>query len=206
MANITDDPKRWTWFCNETSDNLEDEEGRLSECLLNIFACFLHLVFLMVACLVVIWIRWCCVFHRVTRKFLIRWPGHIQRCLLTFILLLCAFASLGEGLLTELVRKQGGNTQLQFYLPSCFLSLATVTSLIFYLLIEKWRTPGWGWLLVVYWLSCIGVNVARMTFLIQTAAIGVTTLWITVVLTAVYLALLVLELNLIAVKVRFSTD
>ena len=195
MANTTDDQSTSSWFCDAGAET----EGHSRECLLNTCASFLHLGFTLAVCLVIIWSRWCSVIE--TAIYLRRWPGHMYRYLLIFTLSVLALASLGEGILRAMVRKE--DMQPQFYLPSCFLLLATVTSMIYYQLAEKWKTPHLCFLLVLYWLGCIGVNVTRIIYLAQTADIDAVILWISIGMTVIYVVLMMMELQVIALQVWY---
>ncbi|XP_072031468.1 ATP-binding cassette sub-family C member 9-like [Amphiura filiformis] len=200
----TEDENRWSWFCHETNISSEagDDGAYMTECTVNFAAFLLHLLFVIIACLVLIWRRWCCVFRDVTLPYLIKWPGHNTRWILSFLLVVLAIASLGEGILTEMARKEP-SPQLQFYLPACLLLIATIVSVLYYQLTENWKSPGLLWLLLAYWFFCIIINIMRITHLFQenVAGIDAAILWITVLLLVSYVLLLVLELNLVTLKV-----
>ncbi|XP_072031473.1 ATP-binding cassette sub-family C member 9-like isoform X2 [Amphiura filiformis] len=199
----TEDENRWSWFCHETNISSEagDDGAYMSECTVNFAAFLLHLLFVIIACLVLIWRRWWCVFREVTSPYLIKWPGHNTRWVLSFILVVLAFASLGEGILTEMARKEP-SPQLQFYLPACLLLIATIISMLYYQLAENWKSPGLLWLLLAYWFFCFVINVVRITHLLQenVAGIDAAVLWIAVLMLVSYILLLVLEVHLVALE------
>ncbi len=195
---------KWSWFCQDANTSSENEdpkefdgEPRLSECSVNFSAFILHLVFVIIAFLMLLSKRWCFLFNRVTSPYLLRWPGHITRWIVTILMIILALISLGEGFLTEMARKES-NTQLQFYLPACLLLVASIVALYYYTLAESWTSPGLLWLLLAYWFFCIAVNIMRLMFLIQdnvdvTAAI----LWINILMLVSYVCFFGLELRLI---------
>ncbi len=175
----------------------------MSECSVNFAAFLLHLIFVIVAPLVLLCKRWCFVFDKVTSPYILRWPGHMTRWIVTSLMIVLALSSLGEGFLTEMARKES-NTQMQFYLPPCLLLIATIVALYYYTLAERWTSPALLWLLLAYWFFCLIVTLMKLTFLIRdnAAGTGVAIFWITIIMLIFYVCLLVLELHLISLMVR----
>ena len=204
MTMATDEPNRWSWFCRESNnsygDDLESVE-KGNECMVNFATFILHLIFVIIALVILLWRRWCCIFYRDTNsQHLTRWPGHICRWIVTTLLLVCALASIAEGILTEMVRQDDGNPQLQFYLPGCMLFIAIIVSLIYYQFTERWQAPRMTWLLLMYWVFCIISNVWRITLLVrENVVFDAAVLWITVVQAVFFIILLGLELYLVSV-------
>ena len=204
----------WAWFCPETngSSYVQSLEKR-DECTIHFNSCLLHIVFVITAFMVLL-LKRCWRFRRHNSQYIlcIRWPGHICRWLVSFLLSICALASIAEGLLTEMVRQEGGKPQPQFYLPGCMLFIAIIVSLTYYQFAERWQSPHLNWLLIPYWLLCITFNVWQIILLVREdgditegidlySVIDTAVLWITVVQTVLFIVLLLLEFYVTCVKV-----
>ena len=204
----------WTWFCFETNSSsyVQSLEKR-DECTSHFSTCLLHLIFVITAFTFLL-LKRCWRFRRYNSQYIlcIRWPGHICRWLVSFLLLICALASIAEGLLTEMVRQVDCKPQPQFYLPGCMLFIAVIVSLIYYQFAERWQSPRLNWLLLLYWLLCITFNVWQIILLLREdgvitegidlySVIDTAVLWIAVVQTVLFTVLLLLEFYVICVKV-----
>ena len=200
----------WSWFCGRTNSSLSyhmTTDTKKFECVINADTVLLHLLFIITAFLILLLSRCCCVNYRKPSQLTPRWPGHIYRWIMAISLLLCALASIAEGILTEMARNEGGNPQLQFYLPGCMLVIAIAASLMYYQFAERWQAPRMNWLLLMYWLFCIIMNVWRICILIGEhklpggpGVLDTAVFWITVVKTAFFALLLMLELYLVSFK------
>ncbi len=178
----------------------------MSECSVNFATFLLHSAFTFITVVVLICNK-CYVARDSISPYLSRWVGHSYRWTLLSLVMLCAIASLGEGILTDWLRLDTGEAQLQFYLPSSLAFLASFMSLVYYQHAEKWRAPRMLWLLLGYWLCCIAVYGLRIGLLFQeNVDTSVMVLWISLVTTAFYFIMLILEVYVIVTKVIVYTN
>ncbi|XP_033123425.1 ATP-binding cassette sub-family C member 9-like isoform X2 [Anneissia japonica] len=161
--------EKWKWFCGKNSSDLvffDDFEWKKNFTYGN--ACFMsavytipHALFIVVFILVL-----ACLFIFSPRnlppsKYLIRFPGHVVRWLVSSLLLVVLFASIGEGILTDQTF-EGAPTQPHLYLTGCCSVVTVILSLMVYQMMEIRNAIYISLVLSLYWILAIGVEAFRL--------------------------------------------
>ncbi len=140
-------------------------------------------------------------------RYLLRYPGHCLKWIITFFLGMVLLASIAEGVLTDATyRATGYTTQLHLYIPAIITLLSLGASLAFYHMMEVWRIPKMAFVLVTYWMASMAADIQQLLSLVNLNMNGqsVTDLMrfnLILCRLAFYFVLLIVELNLIRQKV-----
>ncbi|XP_033647324.1 ATP-binding cassette sub-family C member 9-like [Asterias rubens] len=198
--------EKWEWFCGRNSVYIDNGQGwfddvRNNTCLLDGVAALPHGVFLLVHSILLLFIG-CCTNRRVYTRYLLVYPGHSLRWLLSALLLVLILASAGEGAMTDDTYKEQP-TQPHLYVHSIVAFVAVVSSLVYYHHMEQWQLPGMSVVLLVYWTCCAGVEIFRLMSLTYQEEDDIQRLIfdLTIVKLVIYLVLLCIEANIIRTKV-----
>ena len=198
--------EKWEWFCGRNSVYIDNGQGwfddvRNNTCLLDGVAALPHGVFLLVHSILLLFIG-CCTNRRVYTRYLLVYPGHSLRWLLSALLLVLILASAGEGVMTDDTYKEQP-TQPHLYVHSIVAFVAVVSSLVYYHHMEQWQLPGMSVVLLVYWTCCAGVEIFRLMSLTYQEEDDIQRLIfdLTIVKLVIYLVLLCIEANIIRTKV-----
>ncbi len=210
----------WIWFCGEPHEHnntnfdptncdltiTDQSASDKNDCAVNSLTFFLHVLFILI--LVVIWIVTKCRTQSVTpkSKFLIRYPGHVARYMISFILLFVSSCAIAEGVLTDKTFSSETETQPQLYLPACCACVALILSLVYYQYAESNCRPHMCWYLLIYWVLCVIIQVLRLMLLKQMdlVDVNIARFWLDLVIFFAYFVLLVLEIRLLYYKVRLN--
>ncbi|XP_054751630.2 ATP-binding cassette sub-family C member 9-like [Lytechinus pictus] len=152
----------WGWFCgSNASDSSFDFNSTVNrECLVDAIISVPPVSFSVLAILTTIITRCCCIRGNAT-LYLLRYPGHSLRWILSLALIAVCLAAIGEGILTEeSFRKGGDHPHPYLYLNGVFLLLSAIISLSYYQFLEKRRIKHLSWLLLLFW----SVSIVTMSY------------------------------------------
>ena len=121
----------WQWLCGLNSTDLDSSggfnlvNGHDNTCFVNALDFIPHLGFILLSTIVLL-LGYCKCFSKArSSKYLIRFPGHFVRWLVSIILLLLLLASLAEGILTNetYIQSWGSPSRISTLHPSAHWSL-----------------------------------------------------------------------------------
>ena len=201
---------KWEWFCGiNSSYTVESLEfyGNVynNTCLIDGLVTIPHTAFLLLASVVLLVVGCFTSYRRVHTKYLLVYPGHSLRWLVSVLLLIIILASIGEGIMTdETYQAWKQPTQPHLYIHSIVAFVAVVISLVYYHHMELWQLPAMSVLLLVYWVFSLGNEVLRMLNLglQEDVDVHVVIFDLTLIKLAIYSVLIVLEMNVIREKVN----
>ncbi|XP_038067610.1 ATP-binding cassette sub-family C member 8-like [Patiria miniata] len=155
------------WYCGaNATENLASFTFDLNHTLYN--ACFVdlvytlpHLIFILLGVLVLFVLRCCTSIRKEQHPYLVQFPGHNIRWVLNFVLLSLTVCELGEGILTDIDVYQDTSTIPRLYVPALLSLTAALLTMIYYNQMELWSRPHMSWLLLLYWLTALGVEIIR---------------------------------------------
>ena len=199
----------WEWFCGINSSYTGDSldwyaDERNNTCLVDGVMTIHHGSFLILHSIVLLVIGCCTGYRRVHTKYLLVYPGHSLRWLVSVLLLVLILASIGEGIMTdETYQALHQPTQPHLYIHSITGFVAVMVSLVFYHHIELWQLPAMSFLLFVYWVCSLGVEIFRLLGLEYQQQIDIHVLLfdLTIVKLVIYAVLVLIEANVIRSKV-----
>ena len=202
------DPK-WEWFCGQNSSFIEGSfdwygDFRNNTCLIDGLVTIPHAAFLLLASLILLVLGCFSSYRRVHTKYLLVYPGHSLRWLVSILLLVIILASIGEGIMTdETYQAWKQPTQPHLYIHGIVAFVAVVISLVYYHHMELWQISAMSEVLLVYWVFSLGAEILRMLSLECQNLITVNTVIfdLTIIKLAIYLVLILLEVNVIRTKV-----
>ncbi|XP_038076866.1 ATP-binding cassette sub-family C member 9-like [Patiria miniata] len=200
--------EEWEWFCGNNNTYLSTDlssEWVGNTCFINGLALLPHVAFIFFFALALFELG--CVCNNRKRgktKYVLCYPGHTVRWLVSLASLLVLAAAIGEGVLTdETYRAWQQSTQPHYYAPSAAAFIAMVLSLVYYHHMELWQIPSMSILLLIYWVLALIGESLQLADLKHHDIVDVTVLRfdLTVLMVIAYGILLLNELNLIRIKV-----
>ncbi|XP_070559571.1 ATP-binding cassette sub-family C member 9-like [Ptychodera flava] len=194
------------WFCSNQLEamitvNFSDSESFLHNvCLVDLVNVCHQTVFL-VAFTVTLFILGCCTTLRQHKtRYLLTYPGHGLRWLLTLGLFIVLLGAVGEGIMTDLTRNKV--TQPHLYLPQSLAFINCIISIGYYHHSESWCRPRMSWILFIYWtLSICSETIRLINLHYHDADTSILRFDIVICCIAIYALLLLVELNLVRTKV-----
>ncbi|XP_038066901.1 ATP-binding cassette sub-family C member 9-like [Patiria miniata] len=199
---------RWEWLCGVNSSYIEEpldwyDDVRNNTCFVDGLVTIPHATFLLLSSLILLVLGCCTSYRRVHTKYLLVYPGHSLRWLVSVLLLVLIVASIGEGIMTdETYQAWKQPTQPHLYIHSIVAFVAVGISLVYYHHMELWQVPAMSGVLLVYWLFSLSNEVLRMLSLEYQGYIDVHVVVfdLTLIKLAIYLVLVLIEFNVIRTK------
>ncbi len=159
--------EKFEWYCGVNStETLEDFEWDRNHTIKN--ACFTsliytapHLIFILLASLVLLALGCCTALKRKHPRYLLPFPGHTALWVLYFPFIFVLLCALGEGLISDVEIQYENPTKPQLYIPGIIASFGGIIALVYYHHMEVWNKKGMTWLLLLYWITALGAEVAR---------------------------------------------
>ncbi|XP_038068619.1 ATP-binding cassette sub-family C member 9-like [Patiria miniata] len=192
----------WEWLCGLNYSYIEDD-FHSNTCLVDGLVAIPHAAFLLLSSLILLVLGCCTSYRRVHTNYLLVYPGHSLRWLVSVLLLVLIIASIGEGIMTdETYQAWKQPTQPHLYIHSIVAFVAVGVSLIYYHHMELWQTPAMSVLLMVYWIFSLICEVVRILNLQLQNDINVHVLLfdLTIIKLAIYALFIFLEMNVIRTK------
>ncbi|XP_071498097.1 ATP-binding cassette sub-family C member 9-like [Diadema antillarum] len=156
--------EKGNWFCGVNYTTQGD--ARNSTCLINGIIAAPQLGFCLLAPVVLILVRCCC--QRSDSIYLLRLPGHTPRWLFSYVYVILALAYMAEGILTdEICRASSFPLQPHLFVPGVVMVVAALLSILYYHMMERWRSRNMVWLLLVYWLLSLASMALGISHLAQ---------------------------------------
>ena len=202
--------RKFEWFCGTNSFYTDDSLGWFSDvrnntCLVDGLVTIPHAAFLLLSSLILLVLGCFTSYRRVHTKYLLVYPGHSLRWLVSVLLLVIVLASIGEGIMTDQTYQAWRQpTQPHLYIHAIVAFVAVGISLVYYHHMELWQLPAMSVLLLAYWLLSLGAEVLRLLSLEYQRQININIVIfdLTVIKLAIYLVLTLVEANVIRTKVR----
>ncbi|XP_071784445.1 ATP-binding cassette sub-family C member 9-like isoform X2 [Asterias amurensis] len=207
--------KKFNWYCGvNNSANFDNFTWDLDHTLYN--TCFTdlvytvpHLLFILLSVLVLLILGCCTRIRKEKYPYLIQYPGHNLRWILNFIFILLLLCQIGESILTNVGLLNGTDSMTpHLYIPSVFVLVAAILSMVYYTQMEVWRHAQMSWLLLAYWLGALASEVTRFLQLShEFDRVDYSILRVDLNLVAIGLVslFLILELNVIRTKIFWSS-
>ncbi|XP_072027511.1 ATP-binding cassette sub-family C member 9-like isoform X2 [Amphiura filiformis] len=161
--------EKFNWYCGVNStetETLEDFEWNRNNTIKN--ACFTnliytapHIIFVILASLVLLVLGCATSLRKKHPRYLLPFPGHYALWVLYFPFMFGLLCALGEGLITDVEVQKDSLTQPHLYIPGIVASLGGIIALVYYHHMEVWNKKGMAWLLLLYWVTSLGAEVAR---------------------------------------------
>ncbi|XP_072038843.1 ATP-binding cassette sub-family C member 9-like [Amphiura filiformis] len=197
------------WFCGVNSTHSLDNfdwtvNGTLeNDCFTNLIYTVPHIIFTFLASLVLVVYGCCTRLRKIKHTYLLRYPGHTLFWLTYVLLLLLLICSVGEGILTDIDVHVDYPTQPQLYIPACTAVIAGLLALIYYNQMELWDVSSMIWLLFLYWVTALAVEIVRFLNMYLDDEIGLEILRFDVNIAAIvlYSVFILLALHVIRIKV-----
>eukprot|EP00057_Strongylocentrotus_purpuratus_P008604 XP_011663078.1 PREDICTED: ATP-binding cassette sub-family C member 9 isoform X1 [Strongylocentrotus purpuratus] len=160
MAEVTD--AVISWFCGgENSSTVDDVSIILhhpgnwasNTCTIDLVFLILHLVFCMMASLVLIFIPVCSISRATDHAYIIRYPGHVVRWLTYILYTLLCIGMIVESILTSNDHYFDGPPRL--YIVPLAGFLAAIFVMVYYHYMEYWELPGMWPVQFLYWVCLL---------------------------------------------------
>ncbi|XP_038076865.1 ATP-binding cassette sub-family C member 9-like [Patiria miniata] len=200
--------EEWKWFCGANNTDLSTDlssEWVGNTCFINGLAFLPHVTFIIVFALALFLLGCVCSYRkRGNTKYVLCYPGHTVRWLVSLGSLFVLAAAIGEGFMTdETYRAWQHSTQPHYYAPGAAAFLAMFLSLIYNHQMELWQIPSMSILLMIYWVLALIGESLQLADLKHHNIVDVTVLRfdLTVLKVIAYGILLLNEINLIRIKV-----
>ncbi|XP_071961483.1 ATP-binding cassette sub-family C member 9-like [Antedon mediterranea] len=201
-------PNNWKWFCGKNSADLaffndfqwEKNYTYGNTCFMSASYVIPHALFFVVFTIIMAYLAYS-KNNVFTTRYLIRFPGHVVRWLVSSVLLMVLIASIGEGILTDQTFK-GDPTQPHLYLTGCMSVITLVTSLAAYQCMEVANATYISITCALYWILAITAEAFRIVGLDYMGLASVETLRFNVSLISLvgYSIILLVELNVLRGK------
>ena len=199
--------EEWEWFCGKNNSDLTKDPSAWTSntCFVNGLTALLHAAFLVVFSMVLLLVV--CFsksLRSIKTKYLLLYPGHTGRWLVSLASLLVLAATTGEGVITDgMYRAWHHPTQPHLYVPGAISFVAMVLSLIYNHHMELWQTPSMAILLGCYWaLALAGEGIRLVNLRLQNQIdVHVLRFDLTMVMLIFFGALFLNEVNLMRIKV-----
>ncbi|XP_072027512.1 ATP-binding cassette sub-family C member 9-like [Amphiura filiformis] len=167
MSTMAPSIEKFNWFCGvNSSETLEDFEWNRNNTIKN--ACFTnliytapHFIFVILASFVLLVLGCATSLRKKHPRYLLQFPGHYALWVLYFPFMFGLLCALGEGLITDVEVQKDSLTQPHLYIPGIVASLGGIIALVYYHHMEVWNKKGMAWLLLLYWVTSLGAEVAR---------------------------------------------
>ncbi|XP_022081543.1 ATP-binding cassette sub-family C member 9-like [Acanthaster planci] len=200
----------WEWFCGKNNSYVLGsspnviEQGVNNTCFVDAVAIIPHAGFVVLASLILFGVSVCSSYRGYNTRYIIYMPGHTIRWIVSLLLLFVMMAAVGEGLLSDatyLALDLG--TQPHLYAGAATAMLGAVVSLIYYHHMELWELPTMDFLLLIYWILGLLVELLRLLNLYQTGLFDVTVMRFDICMLIIisYAVFILCDLNLIRVRV-----
>ncbi|XP_071805798.1 ATP-binding cassette sub-family C member 9-like [Asterias amurensis] len=161
--------EEWEWFCGRNTSYLNTplDEWVNNTCFINGVSLLPHAGFIALSSLLLFVFGCCSSYRKIKTKYILTFPGHSLRWIVSILTLLLLGASIGEGVLTDETYKAWQQpTQPHLYMHGAGAFLACVFSLIYYHHMELWQAPFMSFLLLGYWATAAGGEALRMSNLV----------------------------------------
>ena len=161
--------EEWEWFCGRNTSYLNTplDEWVNNTCFINGVSLLPHAGFIALSSLLLFVFGCCSSYRKIKTKYILTFPGHSLRWIVSILTLLLLGASIGEGVLTDETYKAWQQpTQPHLYMHGAGAFLACVFSLIYYHHVELWQAPFMSFLLLGYWATAAGGEALRMSNLV----------------------------------------
>ncbi|XP_072177741.1 ATP-binding cassette sub-family C member 9-like [Diadema setosum] len=192
---------QWDWFCGENS-TVEKENFLDSTCKVNASIVISQVIFAVGFPLILVVLQCCTSYGSLpSSKYLFRLPGHSSRWVVTFLLLVVSLAALAEGILTnDTFLKNTLPMQPYLFVPGAVMTIAVITSLVFYHWLETWRVKHMVWPLLLYWVASLLTSIFKMIHLERQGLIDVHVFVFDVALAAVVLFAVMLIEEIVLIR------
>lgn len=204
--------EKFNWFCGvNASDNLDGfqwdpEHTVYNACYSNLVDTIPHILFLVFGSLV-LFALYCCRKYE-NHSYLLKYPGHDIRWILNYFFFVFLVFQFLEGILTDLLLKEGQATEPHLYVPGCLALLAGLLAIIYTHHMEYWDLPHMSWLLEIYWFLILATSCVRLVNLVDDEGVDSEQMRYVLAISAVILYGLywMLEINVIRAKVGISVS
>lgn len=162
--------EEWEWFCGVNSTDIVgsnwDSHMVSNTCQVDLFVTVVQMVSVAVFSTVLLLLK-CTRQKTISTRYLVRYPGHSWKWLVTFMLALVLMASVIEGIITDSsYPSYEYGTQSHFYVTPGVSLLGLAISIVFYHMMEVWGVPHMSLSLVVYWIVSLAADSAQMSNLL----------------------------------------
>ncbi|XP_071803247.1 ATP-binding cassette sub-family C member 9-like [Asterias amurensis] len=200
MSNL-----EWEWFCGKNNTDLRKDQSEWTSntCFINGLTALPPVTFTVVSSLALL-LTLCFSESKPKTKYLLLYPGHTTRWVVSLISLLVLAAAVGEGALTDATYRAWQHpTQPHLYVPGATSLVAMILSLIYYHHMELWQTPSMSIPLVCYWGTAVAGEGLRLINFKQLKLIDANLLRFDsgIIMLVILCSLFLIEANLIRIKV-----
>lgn len=174
MAENVQTGEIWQWICGwENSTDLTsfkdfnwDSRDQVlnNTCLIDAFVAAQQTTSILILSAILLVLGFCTNHRtRAESKYLIRYPGHCLKWLVTLVLLIVLLASVGEGVLTDnTYRANDFATQPHLYIAPVTAFLGLSLTLVYYHTMEVWNAPRMALPLIAYWVTSMAAEASQL--------------------------------------------
>ena len=201
----------WYWLCGVNSTDLDDSGSFVlkkvsgNTCFIDLLDVLPHLWFILTAASVLLALTCFVRFkHSWRSDYILRFPGHILRWLISIFLLICLFASLAEGILTDETYIQSlGGSQPHLYIPPITALMACIISLVYYHHMEVWQAGGMAFVSLLYYATAALGEIGKLINLhdAKQNSVEIARFDLSILQLICYSLLILLDINVIRCKV-----
>ena len=94
----------------------------------------------------------------------VNFRGSDMRWTLALCLMLINILEIAEGVMTD---RRDEHVHFHLYMPHCVAFLGSVASMFYYHNVERWNSPRFLFLLLLYWPSCFCVRIMKLVYLLK---------------------------------------
>ena len=199
----------WEWYCGKNSSFIEGspnyiEKGINNTCFINGLALLPHAAFTVLSSIILFAVAVCSSYRGYNTKYILYFPGHTIRWVVSLLFMIVLITSIGEGILSDgTYQALDLGTQPHLYVGAIATLLTTILSIVFYHHMELWELAGMDFLLLFYWVLGVLVEGLRVINLYEAglAEFTVVRFDISVLSILVYFIFIIIDLNVIRVRV-----
>lgn len=132
----------------------------------------------------------------------VHFQGHSFRWVCTLTLITTIMVEIAEGFISDF--NDPDSTNYHAFIPACMAFLGAVLSIAFYHNVEQWNSPRFLLLLLMYWPIALVLKCLKaLSMYKNNLPLDLLKVWLSLLDTALYLLLFLIELNVLRCQVRW---
>ncbi|XP_076452886.1 ATP-binding cassette sub-family C member 9-like [Babylonia areolata] len=186
-------------FCGSKSDAMSVKDGVLqNECFVDVLNIIPHATLSLIGIFIVtVWNH--SVMGKLKAKTWVHFQGHNFRWILTIMLLIVLIIEIAEGFISD--SNDADTTNYHAFIPQCLAFLGALVGIIYYHKVEIWNSPKFLLAMLIYWPAAISLKFLKVFSMYKNNISWLhLKMWMAWAVIGLYVALLVVELNLLRLQ------
>ncbi|XP_070204431.1 ATP-binding cassette sub-family C member 9-like [Littorina saxatilis] len=186
-------------FCGSRSDAMSVKEGVLqNECFVDVLNIIPHATLSLIGIFIVtVWNH--SIMGKLKAKTWVHFQGHNFRWILNLMLLTILIIEVAEGFISD--ANDPDTTNYHAFVPQCLAFLGSLVGIIYYHKVEIWNSPKFLLALLFYWPTSFSLKFLKVFSMYKNDITWLhLKMWLAWVVIALYIALFIVELNLLRLQ------